>query len=282
MKIVTAVVNNPQFIEIQYYTLKKYFKGDYEFIVFNDAKTFPDFTNGDDITIKTQIEEMCATLHIQCIPIPNDHHRGAIGDPSIRCADSMNFMLQYQKAHPDQYLILDSDMFLVDDLDISKYTPYDAAILLQNRDDKNYFWHGICYLDFTKLNNIDLLCWDCIDKTDTGGGMQEWLLNQVPDEDKNTTSNTELLRNITYVGNIYFIRHLVSCKWKIHQLPKRLQQHASLIEFLKNDVRNINDKFFCELYDDIFLHYRAGCNWRQEGMETHRRLTQALKNALLE
>ena len=282
MKIVTAVVNNPQFIEIQYHTLKKYFKGDYEFIVFNDAKSFPDFTNGGDITIKTQIEEMCSTLQIQCISIPNEHHRNAISAPSIRCADSMNFMLQYQKAHPDQYLILDSDMFLVDELDIGKYTPYDAAILLQNRDDKNYFWHGVCYLDFTKLNNIDLLRWDCTDKTDTGGGMQEWLLNQVPDEDKNTSSNTELLRNITYVDNIYFIRHLVSCKWKIHQLPKRLQQNISLIEFLKNDVRNINDKFFCELYDDIFLHYRAGCNWRQEGMETHRRLAQTLKNALIE
>ena len=52
MKIVTAVVNNPTFIEIQYYTLKKYFKGDYELIVFNDAKDFPDMTNGNDITIK--------------------------------------------------------------------------------------------------------------------------------------------------------------------------------------------------------------------------------------
>ena len=51
MKIVTSVVNNPTFIEIQYYTLQKYFKGEYEFIVFNDAKDFPDFTNGNDITI---------------------------------------------------------------------------------------------------------------------------------------------------------------------------------------------------------------------------------------
>ncbi len=33
MKIITAVVNNPTFIEIQYNTLKKFFQGDYEFIV---------------------------------------------------------------------------------------------------------------------------------------------------------------------------------------------------------------------------------------------------------
>ena len=34
MKIITSVVNNPLFIEIQYYTLQKYFQGEYEFIVF--------------------------------------------------------------------------------------------------------------------------------------------------------------------------------------------------------------------------------------------------------
>ena len=56
MKIVTAVVNNPDFIEIQYHTLKKYFKGDYEFIVFNDAKDFADFTNDGDITLKNKLK----------------------------------------------------------------------------------------------------------------------------------------------------------------------------------------------------------------------------------
>ncbi len=30
MKVITAVVNNPVFIQIQYYTLKKYMKCDYE------------------------------------------------------------------------------------------------------------------------------------------------------------------------------------------------------------------------------------------------------------
>ena len=58
MKIVTAVVNNVDFIEIQYHSLKKYFKGDWEFIVFNDAKEFPDFTNGGDISIKNKITNL--------------------------------------------------------------------------------------------------------------------------------------------------------------------------------------------------------------------------------
>ena len=67
MKIVTAVVNNPDFIEIQYHTLKKFFKGPYEFIVFNDAKDFPDFTNEGDITIKSNIENICTMIQIYIV-----------------------------------------------------------------------------------------------------------------------------------------------------------------------------------------------------------------------
>ena len=141
MKIVTAVVNNPLFIEIQYYTLKKYFQGEYEFIVFNDAKDFPDFTNGNDITIKSQIQNICSKLNITCINIKNEHHKKN-ADAALRCADSMNCILQYQKDNPDKYLLLDSDMFLINYFDINKYSNYDCAIVLQSRNQHeiNYFY----------------------------------------------------------------------------------------------------------------------------------------------
>jgi hypothetical protein len=40
MKIVSVFVNNPHFIELQYNSIKKFFKTEkeYEFIIFNDAK----------------------------------------------------------------------------------------------------------------------------------------------------------------------------------------------------------------------------------------------------
>lgn len=89
MKIITAVVNNPEFIEIQYHTLKKYCKNEYQFIVFNDAKDFPDFTNDNDISIKNKIEQKCRELGINCINIPNSHHKKTT-DAAIRCADSID------------------------------------------------------------------------------------------------------------------------------------------------------------------------------------------------
>lgn len=272
MKIVTAVVNNPQFIEIQYYTLKKYFKGDYEFIVFNDAKVFPDFTNGDDVTIKSQIEDTCNRLQIQCIAIPNEHHEH-VKAAHVRCADSMNFILKYQKEHPDQYLLLDSDMFLITEFDISKYANYECAVVLQNRDNDYYFWNGIYYFDFTKLKNIDLLNWDCTWNCDVGGKMQQWLRNMV--------TGVEIAHGMPHTNEIYFIKWLCSCDWNLSTAPENVKNNEALVTFLQNDVRNENGKFFSELYDGAFLHYRAGGNWRKEGMETHRQLTEMLKGALL-
>jgi hypothetical protein len=60
-----------------------------------------------------------------------------------------------------------------------------------------------------------------------------------------------------------------------------LKSNTKLLEFLENDPRNEKDKYFCELYDDCFLHYRAGGNWRREGLNIHKSLTIDLKNAII-
>ena len=282
MKIITAVVNNPLFIEIQYYTLQKYFQGEYEFIVFNDAKEFPDFTNGNDITIKTEIQNTCNKLNITCINIPNEHHKQNI-DAALRCADSMNYIVEYQKGNPDKYLLLDSDMFLVDYFDINKYSNYDCAIVLQSRNKYkiNYFWNGIYYFDFTKMKNLELLNWNCCIGCDVGGMMQKWLAKQMVNTPIPNTDEIRWIDKEFHTNDIYFIKHLWSCSWDISELPINLQDNTKLIDFLKNDVRNVNDKFFCEIYDNVFLHYRAGGNWRKEGLVLHKLLSQKLKNALL-
>lgn len=219
MKIVTSVVNNPDFIEIQYYTLKKFFKGDYEFIVFNDAKAYPDFTNDGDITIKSKIEELCNQLNIKCINIPNEHNRNC--ESSVRVADSMNYILSYQKNNPDKYLCIDSDMFLIDYFDINKFEKYDCAILLQNRPeiDWYYIWNGIYYFDMTKMNNLDLLNWNVCSGCDTGGMMQEWLLTQINRNELPTTREIRWTNKIFHTEKIYFIKHLWSCTWNESEIP---------------------------------------------------------------
>ena len=281
MKIVTAVVNNPTFIEIQYNTLKKFFKGEYEFIVFNDAKSFPDFTNGGNPTIKNSIEMLCNKLEITCINIPNEQHK-TNDSASIRTADSMTFILNYQKQNPDKYLLLDSDMFLIDYFDINKYSQYDCAIVLQSRNDFkiNYFWNGIYYFDMTKMKNLDLLNWSCCPGCDVGGMMQEWLQKQMKDKPIPNTDEIRWKNKLFHTNNIYFIKHLWSCSWDITELPTNIIESSPIIDFIKNDPRNSNNKFFCEIYDNVFLHYRAGGNWLNEGMDLHYNLSNNLYRSI--
>ena len=63
------------------------------------------------------------------------------------------------------------------------------------------------------------------------------------------------------------------------ELPVNLGEN---IEFLQNNPRNKNNKFFCEIYDDVFLHYRASGNWNNEGMNLHKILSEKLKQVLLD
>ena len=279
MKVLTAVVNNPIFIEIQYHTLKTYMKCEYEFIVFNDAKQFSDFSNGGDVTIFNQIVDTCNRLNIRCINIPNNHHISKTL-ASDRTADSCNFILQYQINNPDKYLCIDSDMFLVDNFIGNEYDEYDCAIVLQSRDNYtvNYFWNELYYFDMNKLKNIELLNWNCCPGCDTGGMMQDWLTNQT-----SKLPNTDVIRHSNehfHSDGIYYIKHLWSTSWDESEMPDNIK-NMNLIQFMKSDPRNKNGKYFCEIYDNKFLHYRAGGNWNNEGMGLHLFLSDKLKSILV-
>jgi hypothetical protein len=281
MKVITAVVNNPIFIQIQYYTLKKYMKCDYEFIVFNDAKAFPDYSNGGDIRIKNIIEDTCNKLGIQCINIPNQNHI-IVTHPAARCADSMNFILNYQLQKPDKYFLIDSDMFLVDNFDLSEYEKYNCAVVLQSRNNftTNYIWNGIYYFDLNKMKNIDLLNWNCKPGCDVGGMMEEWLCTQT----KNIPNTDEIrhTNNVFHNDDIYYIKHLWSCSWNESEIPENLKNNLKLLDFIKTDPRNQNENFYCEIYDNKFLHYRAGGNWEKRNMSLHVSLALKLRQSLLD
>lgn len=285
MKVVTAVVNNPIFIEIQYYTLKKYMKCDYEFIVFNDAKDFCDFTNGGDVTLKTAIENICKQLNIQCININNQHHTNKqYKEPSHRTADSMNIILEYQKQNPDYYLLLDSDMFLIDDYNIDDYKKYDCSIVLQHRKDTDkitdiyYIWNGLYYFNINKLDT-SLMNWGLTFTTDTGGQMSTWLNSIVPSINELSINQTQ---NHEEYDKVHFIKYLKSGEWNLTDMPSNLKANTRLVRFLQNDIRNINGTFFCELYDNKFFHYRAGGNWEKRNFKLHVELSYQLKSIFLE
>lgn len=58
-----------------------------------------------------------------------------------------------------------------------------------------------------------------------------------------------------------------SCSWNKSEFPLNLNE--KILDFLNFDRRNKNDNFFCEIYDNKILHYRAGTNWMNEKKDLH-------------
>lgn len=303
MKVVTTVVNNPLFIEVQYDSFKKYMKCDYEFIVFNDSKRFKDFSNGNNSNTFEEIVKTCERLGIRCINLDNADHVEETR-ASVRTATACNSILEFQKANKDKYLLLDSDMFLVDYLNPEDYfSNYNSAIVLQTRLSTDfspgmgvgfgyfngepdflehkcdYVWNGLGYFDFNRLENTELMDWNCLDGTDTGGRMWRWLKSQITKDSPSCSEIRQTKTNFTD-EKTYYIRHLWSCSWNLSELPENLSENQMLVDFLINDPRNSNGNFFCEIYDNKFLHYRAGGNWNHEGMKLHLELAKRLKSVI--
>jgi hypothetical protein len=252
MKIITNVVNRPGFIEIQYKMLKKHFKINYEFIVFNDAKSFSDITNGGNTLIKNEIEKVCSFYDIKCINVPNDHHASIKNiDSSVRHADTLNFILKYMLYNhsKEKYLILDSDMFLIHDF-YGFPDHITSAVYLQNRIIDNnriyYIWPGICYFNMQIENSkFDLLDFSVSGGLDTGGMTKNWLY-EITNKYNDIYENNQ--------NKILFIE-------QSNEFPPSHITDEKILSFLKNDSRNKNGKMFCEIFANSFLHYRNGSCW---------------------
>jgi len=266
MKVITTCTND-LFIKIQYLSLKKYLKNEYEFIVFNDAKDFPDKSNGNDATMKQRVIDICNKLNIKCITFDNSYQKNIPELYSYKHTIVLNAMHKYQMENPDKYLILDGDLFLMDYLDISKYDKEGAAVVLQERFEGSlfYIWPGLVYLDMTRDKNYHLLDWSLGDG-DTGRMTEEWYISQFNKEEiKPRLSQLRLNSNYEpNIKNLYFFKYYVSMTWDENDCPESIKRNKELFEFIKLDKRNVDGKFFIEIFDNCFIHYRGGaCNWME-------------------
>jgi hypothetical protein len=165
--------------------------------------------------------------------------------------------------NPDSYLMLDCDMFFIDYFDIKEFEKYDFCYINQSRTVNNniinYPWPNYFYINIHHIPNKELLNWSTDQGLDAGGKNALWLSKL----DKN---------------KVLQINHLWSCHWNYQDLPKDI--NINIRQFLDNDVRNTNGKYFAELYNEKILHYRGGSNWMNNSNEMHNRLTQLLKVTL--
>lgn len=258
MKVIVTVVNNPNFIRLQYALLKIYMPCEFEFIVFNDAKQFPDYTNFGDPQLRNQIITTCNELGITCINLENGHHQYGTQKASSRHADSLRVVKKYMQSHPDSYLMIDSDMFPIRTIPIEKYAMYKSGAIVHQRDKgKEFMWPNLFYLDTRTMPNFSKMNWDTMPGYDTGAMSHKWLALQNHNQ-------------------IFFIKHLYSLGWGREDISNA-NYKKELVDFLESDLRNMNDKYWCEIYDECFLHYRAGSNWNGEGKDVHHTMAKRIE-----
>jgi len=138
--LISIFDKHEDFIKLQYSSIQKHIKGEYEYIVFNNAATNEQFQ-------KNKI--VCDELGIKNIRITVNYSQ----DPSNIAGNALNEAFKYLK---DKFVFkIDSDMFFISDLDINKLFTSELIYIptSTNRPNKKLMWSGIFGI---KMPNIHL------------------------------------------------------------------------------------------------------------------------------
>jgi len=184
-KIYTFSHNRPDFIELQYQTIKKYLQDDFEFIVFNNEK--PGSDGGYDPNRISQIDIECKKLNLECIKIPFDQSLQVLNGElmftgnqytggAAACAYSLSWAWK-NIISKDQGIsvVIDSDMFLCNPISFqSMMKGYNFAYFPSYRNNLSimYPWNGIVIVDPKNMPNVQNMSWGpgLVDGTNTDVG----------------------------------------------------------------------------------------------------------------
>lgn len=203
VRILTFHYNRPDFIEMQYLTLKKFMQDDYELIVFNDAES-PEMEH--------LISSTCKSFGIKCVRFDQNQHKenrlneyilkglndgglshlsfngknfqGVSTHPSIRHAHVIQFAMEkFGYTHNDIVVIMDGDIFPIRPfcLKSSMHGVQLFGIYKTIEERISYFWVPFVAMDMRILpNKCDLKFHpDFIENTlcDTGSQSYHYLKN---------------------------------------------------------------------------------------------------------
>ena len=238
----TYAYNQPDFIEIQYKTFKKFLKDDYEFIVFNDAS---------EAEMASQIVAMCQKYDIRCIPIPQEIHEIPYLDrpkesnlakynwPNVRNCNVVQYSLDMIGIyHDDIVALFDSDLFLIKEFSIRAFMKKNniAAVMRPCYDQWwkhtcnefhpgiepfNYMWIGLAFLNMPLLEDRAAINFNCGFVHDTikvdSGGYTHYYLDKTKVESKGIivfpwTSYCALHVRKYRIYNLHAITILMYCK----------------------------------------------------------------------
>lgn len=272
LTIVTTVSAWPEALEAQRFLLDKYCETDFKFVAVIDTSPNPNAWNLWDSSLREKAMELSTKYCDEVLLVPEELHserKKLFPKTQVkkakysneRAADALQFVFT-EKILKENFptLILDSDMF--------PFAPFNSINNLLHKafrgvyqvrtkrfkTDVEYFWNGIMEFDPSKLPNLDLFSFDCGKvngiKVDTGGQSYRWL---------------EMMKENQLLDSIGEIHHLSSLNWELPDYLGSLP--IGIRDYLCKDTRNEGAKVYAEIYDNTFLHFRAGSNWKEEAPE---------------
>jgi hypothetical protein len=279
--IFTHSFNRPDFIEWQYKTFKKFLEDDFEYIVFNDAKSEP---------LNSQITLMCQRYKIKCIRIPQNIH--SYDAPGARHQDSIHYSLTSLILKGNGLvLMIDSDMFLVQPFSIARFMRgYDLIAVPQTRpNDVLYLWPGLVFMDLRTLPNKEMMDWHggSVNGSlvDTGGQMHHYLKNNPQLKIKFINSITlpiqqHLMCDECQKSMSIICSHHEDIVNKVGYDAKAMYKiDKKMMNFLEHSKER--NMLWALFLDNCFLHYCAA-TWYFEGLDNKNELLRLYMNDLLE
>jgi hypothetical protein len=170
IKLITIFDKHEDFIKIQYESILRYVKGNYTYIVFNNAST-------EDQAIKNK--QICDELGITCIRIHVNYNNG----PSNIAGESLN--VAFNQLKNEIVFKIDSDMFFMGNININTLFNESDIIYIPNLQlNREIMWSGVFGINLKKVDiNLDFNP-GVISGTDTFG--QSCLLTTNPKYKKRT------------------------------------------------------------------------------------------------
>jgi hypothetical protein len=286
VNVITTVSAWPEALEVQRHLLDRYSKDAFNFISVIDTSSNPNPWNLWDPELRQKAINIAHEYCDEVIMMPEELHydrQKLFPNTKVskakfsneRAADALQFVFNARIQNSfNPCFILDSDMF-----PIAPFSIIDSLVttsirgVLQNRNGRfnrqiEYYWNGILMFDPHRLKYLEDFSFDCGKvrglKVDTGGQSYWWMKKM---EDAGLHSE------------LGFIKHFSSLNWSLNDFRGVIP--SAIRRFLLGDDRNKFGKIYAEIYDETFLHFRAGSNWREEAIDVvQRRNREFIKSCL--
>ena len=270
IKVIMPIASWPEALELQKSALNKYLKEPYELIGVIDTTEKPGPYNLWDSNLRNKAIGIAQNTCDQVIVVPEELHsnRSIIfnetkelsGDiANLRAAITLQYAFNSEILNgSSRILLIDNDMFPITNFSWEEkmQTNFCRSVVYESRSKYrrksiSHLWGGLMYINAADMPFKELWSFDCGKingvKVDVSGNTYYWL---------------KKIKENGIEFKFQKIKHLPSLQWDHSDLTDIFSDRIK--EFIVEDERNINDSYYTEFYDEVFLHFRAGSNWRKE------------------